>query len=755
MRAIRVLWTIWLLLLVININDGASTRKKTKSVTDADSTVYPDCALESRKEFNRRVRVPDKHISIRLLRYFTFGGILQAISEDTAIPRDGLVTGGASKFQDHSSGRGQGVHAAHIIRVGSINKELKRKHEALNKALENYIGHTQNVDRDLNVWNGVGGAIDRYQSRNLNMLATINFNGALCDNWDNITTLQAAFRQIVDKYVLENLANSDALTQNNLEDIKEKVYMIDACMLFENGTAGYEMVKSGKFVQHYNRKRNRSDVCAVCIYTTNSATDKRTKTERTSDICSSIYEPNKHGSREEFDRRVHEPDQHISARLIRYLRFGGILQAISEKTKIPRDQLVEGGASQFQDQSSGLGQAFHAAHIIRVGAINNKLQKKSPTLNRALQNFIGHTQNVERRVNVWHGVGGIIDRYQSDNLNVLATINFNGLYTDNSDILEKLQTGFRQIVHEFALNNLAKSDEQTKIALKKDNDTVYMVSLCMLFENGNEAYEQVKSGVFIASLEVTMLSVRFVWIVCAVSICVINSATGARKQSEVISDICSSSFTEGQYDTRDEYYRRVRDPEKHISARLVRYFRFGGILQAIAEETEIPRDKLVTGGASQFQDQSSGLGQTIHAAHIIRVGSINNKLQKKSPTLNRALQNYIGHTQNVLRAANAWHGVGGEIDKYQSNQLGVLATIDFAGTLDSNDRRTVETLLTEFRTIIDKYVRDGTHTTDNKKILNADNVIVYCMLPLMLHEEGKAGYDMVKNGDFVTKYDKS
>ncbi|XP_049288364.1 uncharacterized protein LOC125766436 [Anopheles funestus] len=251
-----------------------------------------------------------------------------------------------------------------------------------------------------------------------------------------------------------------------------------------------------------------------------------------------------------------------------------------------------------------------------------------------------------------------------------------------------------------------------------------------------------------------MTSLRFVWIVCLVSICAINSTTGARKQSEVISDICSSSFTEGQYDTREEYYRRVRDPDKHISARLVRYFRFGGILQAISEETEIPRDKLVEGGASQFQDQSSGLGQTIHAAHIIRVGAINNKLQKKSASLNRALQNYIGHTQNVLRAANAWHGVGGDIDKYQSSKLGVLATVDFTGTLDTDDQRTVETLVTDFRAIIDKYVHDGTHTSDDKKILNADNVIVYCVLPLMLHQEGKAGYDMVKNGEFVTKYDK-
>ncbi|XP_035890599.1 uncharacterized protein LOC118502474 [Anopheles stephensi] len=251
-----------------------------------------------------------------------------------------------------------------------------------------------------------------------------------------------------------------------------------------------------------------------------------------------------------------------------------------------------------------------------------------------------------------------------------------------------------------------------------------------------------------------MASLRIVLLVALVAIGAISSATGARKQSELISDVCSSSFTEGQYESRDLYYRRVRDPNKHISARLVRYFRFGGMLQAISEQTEIPRDKLVTGGASQFQDQSSGLGQTIHAAHIIHVGAINSKLEKKSQPLSRALQNYIGHTQNVLRAANAWHGVGGDIDKYQSNQLAALATVNFAGELETNDRRTVETLITEFRSIIDKYVRDGTHAKGEKLVLDADSVIVYCVVPLMLHEEGRAGYDMVKSGEFVTKYDK-
>uniref|UniRef100_A0A182MG17 RanBP2-type domain-containing protein n=1 Tax=Anopheles culicifacies TaxID=139723 RepID=A0A182MG17_9DIPT len=376
MRAMRVLCTIWLLLLMIKLYEGASNRKKTEVLSDVASTSFSECGLKSREEYYQRVRNPAKHITSRLLRYFTFGGILQAISEDTGIPRNELVTGGASELQDQSSGCGNDVHAAHVIRVASINAKLKKQNEPLNRALENYIGHTQNVKRDLNVWQGVGGAVDRYQSSNLTVLAAIDFTGTADDSWDNIVTLQATFRKIIDKYIL-----------------KEQ----------------------------------------------DSTTSTRETSERVSDDKSSVYDEGKHGSRDEYNRRVQDPDKHISERLVRYFRFGGILQAISEETNIPRVELVTGGASRFQDQSSGLGQSVHAAHIIRVGAINSKLKNKSPSLNRALQNYIGHTQNVLRAANAWHGIGGDVDKYQSNNLNILATIDFNGRYNDNEDTIETLQ----------------------------------------------------------------------------------------------------------------------------------------------------------------------------------------------------------------------------------------------------------------------------------------------------------------------------
>uniref|UniRef100_A0A1Y9HEU1 Uncharacterized protein n=1 Tax=Anopheles funestus TaxID=62324 RepID=A0A1Y9HEU1_ANOFN len=247
-----------------------------------------------------------------------------------------------------------------------------------------------------------------------------------------------------------------------------------------------------------------------------------------------------------------------------------------------------------------------------------------------------------------------------------------------------------------------------------------------------------------------MASLRFVWIVCLVYICAVNSAK-SRKKSVVLSDVCSSVYTQTEYNTRDEYYRRVKDPHNHITTRLMRYFTFGGILQAISEETGIPRDKLVEKGASQFQDQSSGLGQTIHAAHIIRVGAINSRLKNKNPSLNRGLENYIGHTQNVLRIVNVWHGVGGAIDRYQSDNLNTLSTIDFDG-LSTQSMDVIEQLKEDFFKIVDQYVQTIPNEQSNNSDLETDREIVHLINDCMLFENGTLGYGMVKDGSFVTRY---
>ncbi|XP_053681122.1 uncharacterized protein LOC128731987 [Anopheles nili] len=241
-----------------------------------------------------------------------------------------------------------------------------------------------------------------------------------------------------------------------------------------------------------------------------------------------------------------------------------------------------------------------------------------------------------------------------------------------------------------------------------------------------------------------------VWLACVA----IGSVSCGRKKTEVVSDDGSSTFSEGKHESREKFAKRVRDSDNHIAHRMTRYFKFGGILQAISEKTGIPRTELVTGGASKVQDQSSGLGQAIHAAHIIRVGAIDSRLNAKDAALYRALSTFLGHTQNVDRKVNVWHGVGGEIDRLQSDNLGKLASVDFREVLEPDDHRSVEELMDLFVNVIDAYARSGKRNEQEQTQLDEDKYTVHLADPLLLFENGKQGYEMVKNGDFVQRFDK-
>uniref|UniRef100_A0A182QCF1 RanBP2-type domain-containing protein n=1 Tax=Anopheles farauti TaxID=69004 RepID=A0A182QCF1_9DIPT len=492
-------------------------------------------------------------------------------------------------------------------------------------------------------------------------------------------------------------------------------------------------------------------VCISISFT--DGTRKRQRTDRVSDTSSTSYRRQKHGSREQYNCRVRNPSQHIATRLTRYFIFGGMLQAIAEKTGLPRNTLVVGGGSRYQDQTSGRGLNVHAAHVIRVGAIDERLAKKDASLNKALENYLGHTQNVLRAANAWHGVGGAIDRLQSDRLRELAKIDFNARKLDATkrSAVERIMKAFRAVIDQHVQNATRKgnkpnakgtkgnkknnqSAKQSGLkTLQADKAAVYCATADMLYANGKAGYDM------------QFVTLRLIYVILFIG-CMAND----RRATDLLADLSSSSFDEDTHITRDEYYRRVRDPSKHISTRLVRYFWFGGVLQAISEKTGIARDKLVAGGASQFQDQSSGRGRGIHAAHVIRVGKINSQLKSKSESLNRALENFIGHTQNVVRAVNAWYGVGGAIDRYQSDKLAALAEIDFSGTFGPANERRVDNLIAPFREIIDNYVQtaDANVQTELEKGLSSMSLVGSDML----FWEGKAGYNAVKDGIFEQHY---
>lgn len=146
---------------------------------------------------------------------------------------------------------------------------------------------------------------------------------------------------------------------------------------------------------------------------------KRRKTNRHDDDSSSTIHPS--GS------PTHNVARHIVTRLKRWFRFVGILQRITIDTRLKFKEIILGEASAYQDRHSGLGRSIHAAHVVRAGTVNSILQTENRTHYQGLVDFLAHTQNVPMEANVFHGVGGRIDRFQTNltNLYVLNTINFN------------------------------------------------------------------------------------------------------------------------------------------------------------------------------------------------------------------------------------------------------------------------------------------------------------------------------------------
>ncbi|XP_058064767.1 uncharacterized protein LOC131214407 [Anopheles bellator] len=245
-----------------------------------------------------------------------------------------------------------------------------------------------------------------------------------------------------------------------------------------------------------------------------------------------------------------------------------MLEAISHRTGIPRGELVKGGGSQYQDQTSGHGRRFHAAHVIRVGAIDERLREKNVSLYKALANFIGHTQVVPMEANQWNGIGGKIDRFQSNHLEHLARITFNALYDDaNEKTMTDLVTLMDQLIGSFGEIPTIGTDFPKTAEEWLDTPEE-------LHGYAGLGYNMVMSGFF----ETTYL----------------DSTADPAKQQGMESAEHSS-----------HYNKRVRDPNRHISTRLVRYFSFGGILQAMAEETKLSSAELVQWRSSESNDALS------------------------------------------------------------------------------------------------------------------------------------------------------
>jgi hypothetical protein len=73
--------------------------------------------------------------------------------------------------------------------------------------------------------------------------------------------------------------------------------------------------------------------------------------------------------------------------------------------------------------------------------------------------------------------------------------------------------------------------------------------------------------------------------------------------------------------------------------------------------------------------------------------------------ISNELINFLGHTQNVARYANEWHGIGGDIDKIQSGSLKKLASTDFRKSLTAEDASTIKSFKGKFIAALDKRIK--------------------------------------------------
>ncbi|MDR0288935.1 MAG: hypothetical protein LBH78_02705 [Rickettsiales bacterium] len=214
----------------------------------------------------------------------------------------------------------------------------------------------------------------------------------------------------------------------------------------------------------------------------------------------------------------------------------------------------------------------------------------------------------------------------------------------------------------------------------------------------------------------------------------------ARKRSKVIHDFESSSFDNEGFLDYEEYRYRERNVSDHLEDRFTRFFRIGGMIQRASEQTNILRNQVVKSGSSKSQDQSSNKGREIHAAHVVRLGEINPEMVKQSEQLYNEFVNFLGHTQNVPKYANKWHGVGGDIDKFQSKNLKKLESINFRESLTAEDASTIKSVKEDFIAVLDSRINGG-KLSDRKKLelINVKTALTNITIESVF-EKGKKGY---------------
>uniref|UniRef100_A0A182Q6M4 SecA DEAD-like N-terminal domain-containing protein n=1 Tax=Anopheles farauti TaxID=69004 RepID=A0A182Q6M4_9DIPT len=185
---------------------------------------------------------------------------------------------------------------------------------------------------------------------------------------------------------------------------------------------------------------------------------------------------------------IRRPDYHLDSRLSHHtLRFAGELKKISEETNIPLDNLIKAGRSLYKASRASAGPDFHQAHVLRI-CLNPDLVKDHPELYTLLTNHAGHTQMVEKFVNVFHKIGGDIDKNQASWIIDLASIDYNEGLKSKSNVA-KLESYKKSVLNLYDTNiNSNKYSDAEKLMLEKAKRIMINTKNEVLFERAQRGY---------------------------------------------------------------------------------------------------------------------------------------------------------------------------------------------------------------------------------------------------------------------------
>ncbi|XP_041782118.1 uncharacterized protein LOC121598850 isoform X1 [Anopheles merus] len=183
------------------------------------------------------------------------------------------------------------------------------------------------------------------------------------------------------------------------------------------------------------------------------------------------------------------PEYHLDSRVAHHTgRFAGELKKIAEITNIPVDELIKAGRSMFKASRNCSGQDQQQAHVVRVSILEERLKTDFPDLYQRLTRHAGHTQLVDKFVNVFHKIGGDIDRNQADWILDLATVDFTkGLNDHSREVFEKYKSSVLR-VFDNNINSNKYSKEQV-LVIKNARKIMNNTNIQVLFERAQKGYD--------------------------------------------------------------------------------------------------------------------------------------------------------------------------------------------------------------------------------------------------------------------------